>query len=36
VPAIGVATRQRQMILIDPLELETALKRDARGPVAPD
>jgi hypothetical protein len=36
VPAIGVATRQRQMILIDPLELETALKRDARGPAAPD
>lgn len=28
-PAIGVASRQRQMIRIDPLELDTALKRDA-------
>jgi hypothetical protein len=29
VPPIDVATLQRQMILIDPLELDTALKRDA-------
>ena len=29
VPAIGVAGRQRQMILIDPSELDMALKRDA-------
>jgi hypothetical protein len=29
VPAIGVAARQRQMIVIDALELEAALKRDA-------
>jgi len=28
-PAIGVASRQRQMILIDPLELGKALERDA-------
>jgi hypothetical protein len=34
-PAIGVAARQRQMIVIDPLELEAALKRDAeRQPAA--
>ena len=29
-PAIGVAARQGQMIVIDPLELEAALKRDAK------
>ena len=27
-PAIGAATLQRQLVTIDPLELETALKRD--------
>jgi hypothetical protein len=35
IPPIGVAARQRQMIVIDPLELEAALKRDAeRQPAA--
>ncbi len=35
IPPIGVASRQRQMIVIDPLELEAALKRDAeRQPAA--
>lgn len=28
-PAIGVASAQKQMIAIDPLELAAALKRDA-------
>ena len=28
-PAIGAPSRQRQMILIDPLELDAALRRDA-------
>src|SRR5438874_7280621 len=30
-PAVGAAARQRQVIFIDPLELEGALKRDAQG-----
>ena len=29
-PAVGAAARQRQLIFIDPLELEAALKRDAQ------
>ena len=29
-PAVGVVARQRQVIFIDPLELEAALKRDAQ------
>jgi hypothetical protein len=29
VPAVGVASLQRQMIFIDPLELEAALKQEA-------
>ena len=29
-PAVGAAARQRQVISIDPLELEAALKRDAQ------
>jgi hypothetical protein len=29
-PALGVAARQRQVIFIDPLELEAAVKRDAQ------
>ena len=29
-PAVGVAARQRQVIFIDPLELEAAVKRDAQ------
>ena len=28
-PAVGATARQRQVIFIDPLELEAALKRDA-------
>ena len=28
-PAVGAAARQRQVIFIDPLELEAAMKRDA-------
>jgi hypothetical protein len=29
-PAVGVVARQRQVIFIDPLELEAAVKRDAQ------
>src|SRR4026208_2324608 len=29
-PALGPAARQRQVIFIDPLELEAAVKRDAQ------
>jgi hypothetical protein len=29
-PAVGEAARQRQVIFIDPLELEAAVKRDAQ------
>ena len=29
-PAVGAAARQRQVIFIDPLELEAAVKRDAQ------
>ena len=29
-PAIGAAARQRQVIFIDPLQLEAAVKRDAQ------
>jgi hypothetical protein len=29
-PAVGEVARQRQVIFIDPLELEAAVKRDAR------
>jgi hypothetical protein len=29
-PAIGVVARQRQVIFIDPVELEAAVKRDAQ------
>jgi hypothetical protein len=29
-PAVGTAARQRQVIFIDPLDLEATLKRDAR------
>jgi hypothetical protein len=29
-PAVGAVARQRQVIFIDPLELEAALKRDAQ------
>jgi hypothetical protein len=35
-PAVGAVARQRQVIFIDPLELEAALKRDAQpgeGPI---
>jgi hypothetical protein len=28
-PAVGAAARQRQVIFIDPLQLEAAVKRDA-------
>jgi len=34
-PAVGAAARQRQVIFIDPLELEAALKQDAQSPVVP-
>ena len=34
-PAVGAAARQRQVIFIDPLELEAALKRDAQSSVVP-
>lgn len=34
-PAVGAVARQRQVIVIDPLELEAALKRDAQSFVAP-
>jgi hypothetical protein len=29
-PAVGVVARQRQVIFIDPLELEAAVKRNAQ------
>jgi hypothetical protein len=29
-PAVGVVARQRQVIFIDPVELEAAVKRDAQ------
>jgi hypothetical protein len=29
-PAVGVVARQRQVVFIDPLELEAAVKRDAQ------
>jgi hypothetical protein len=29
-PAVGAAAHQRQVIFIDPLELEAAVKRDAQ------
>ena len=35
-PAVGAVARQRQVIFIDPLELDAALKRDAQpseGPI---
>ena len=34
-PAVGAVARQRQVIVIDPLELEAALKQDAQSFVAP-
>jgi hypothetical protein len=30
-PAVGTASSRRQVVTIDPLELETALKRDPAG-----
>ena len=35
-PAVGAAARQRQVVFIDPLELEAALKRDAQSSVVTD
>ncbi len=34
-PAVGAAARQKQVIFIDPLELEAALRQDAQSSVVP-